>query len=140
MTSPTLTAYPVSRPLRLALLWACIMALFIYADYFALMTPYKIPAILEQKTPMGPTTPQILVIFSVVLIIPALMIPASALLRSVLSKWLNIVFGTLYAAISVLIIVQNIGASWQYFFVLYQFVELFVFFLIVRTALTWPKN
>lgn len=140
MPTTKLRSYSLPVPVVLALLWASIMALYIYADYFELMTPHKISAMMDQKTPMGPTTPKLLVAFSVLLIIPALMISASVILSPILSKWSNLIFGTVYAAISVLIIVQNIGYPWQHFFVLYQFVELLVFFGIIRTAWLWPKN
>jgi hypothetical protein len=133
-----LADYRVNVRLKLALLWATIMALYIYADYFNLMTPHAIQDMVDLQTPIGPTTPGVLIGFSVLLIIPALMIPASLFLRPALSKWLNIVFGLLYGLISVLIILSDAGSRWMAFFVLYQLVELFIFFLIVRSAWQWP--
>ncbi len=126
--------------IRLAFFWATIMALYIYADFFNLMTPGALQERMDLQTPLGPTTPGILIGFSVLLIIPALMIPASILLPPVFSKGLNILFGVLYALISVLIILADIRHAWMAFFVLYQFVELFVFALIVLTAWRWPRE
>lgn len=41
----------------LALLWATIMALCIYADYFKLMTPDELQSMMALQTPLGSTTP-----------------------------------------------------------------------------------
>ncbi len=136
---PELTNFTVNIRIRLAILWATIMALYIYADYFNLMAPDTIQLMIDQKTPFGPVTPGILIIFSILLIIPALMMPASLMLKPLLAKWLNIVFGFLYALISILIIIADSGHEWMGFFILYQVVELFVFALIIWQAWNWPK-
>ncbi len=131
--------HKVNIRIKLAFLWATIMALYIYADFFNLMTPDALQSMMDLQTPLGPTTPGILIGFSVLLIIPALMIPASILLRPSLSRWLNIIFGIVYGVISVLIIISDGSSRWMAFFVLYQVVELFIFALIIRTAWRWPR-
>lgn len=135
-----LTNFHVNTKIKLAFLWATIMSLYIYADYFNLMTPNSIKSMMELQTPLGPTTPGILIGFSILLIIPALMIPGSILLQPTLVKWLNIIFGFIYAIISVLIIISDISSQWMTFFILYQLVELFVFALIIWQAWNWPKE
>lgn len=64
----------VDIKIKLAVLWTTLMFLYIYADYFRLMTPEKLERMMNLQTPIGPTSPGILVIFSVILIVPALMI------------------------------------------------------------------
>jgi len=135
-----LTNYTINIRTKLAFLWATIMSLYIYADFFSLMTPNKINRMMDLETPLGPTTPEILIGFSVLLIIPALMLPVSILLRPILSKWLNIIIGILYAAISVLIIISDISSEWMGFFVLFQIIELFIFFIIIKLAWKWPRE
>lgn len=135
-----LTNYTINIRTKLAFLWATIMSLYIYADFFSLMTPNKIERMMDLETPLGPTTPEILIGFSVLLIIPALMLPVSILLRPILSKWLNIIIGILYAAISVLIIISDISSEWMGFFVLFQIIELFIFFIIIKLAWKWPRE
>jgi hypothetical protein len=54
---------------KLALLWASIMFLYIYADFFDAMTPASIEMSNNLQTPVGPLTPGLLMIFSVILII-----------------------------------------------------------------------
>jgi hypothetical protein len=81
---------------------------------------------MELQTPMGPTSPGLLMLFSVILIIPALMIFLSVFLKPPINKWLNILTAFLYAGISILIIFSGIGDEWQAFFVLFNIVELLV--------------
>ncbi|BFP41123.1 DUF6326 family protein [Flavobacteriaceae bacterium GF1] len=136
---------PLSNPkvnikTKLACFWASLMFLYIYADYFGLMTPGNLEDMMNLETPMGPTTPGILIGFSVLLIIPALMIMASVVLRAQWNRWLNIVVALLYAVISILIIISDMGNEWKKFFVLYQFVELFVFGMIIWHAIKWPRT
>lgn len=132
--------YKVNIKITLALLWTSLMSLYIYADYFELMTPGKLEKMMLLQTPVGPTSPNILVIFSVLLIIPALMIVFSIILIPVVSKWMNLIFGFIYSVISILIIVSNIGSEWHNFFVLYNFIELFVLVTIIYKAWRWPKQ
>jgi hypothetical protein len=103
------------------------------------MTPQKIEKMINLQTPMGPTTPGLLVVFSVILIIPALMIFLSVFLRPRINKWVNITVAFMYACISVLIIVSSIGNEWQLFFVIFNFTEVLVFALIILQAWKWPR-
>jgi Family of unknown function (DUF6326) len=138
MNGKALENYKINVKLKLSLLWASLMFLYIYADYFELMTPGKLEKMIQLKTPMGPTSPDLLLIFAILLIVPALMIVLSIFLAPVISKWANIIFGIVYAAISVLIIVSSIGSEWHRFYVLYNLVELFVLIAIIGQAWKWP--
>ncbi len=135
-----LTNYRINIKIKLAVLWTALMFLYIYADYFRLMTPEKLEKMMKLQTPMGPTSPGLLVIFSVILIIPTLMIFLSILLKPQINKWLNIIIASLYAGISVLIIVSGIDNEWQTFFVLFNFVEILVFAIIISQAWKWPRT
>ncbi len=130
----------VNIKIKLGLLWATMIGLWVYADFFQLFTPFKLKNMLELKGPFGKMTPETLIFYSILLILPTLMIPASILLKSVYSKWLNIIMAVLYAGISLLIIIGSYKEEWLRFFVLYQSVEILVFVLIIRTAWYWPKN
>jgi hypothetical protein len=123
--------------IKLAFLWTTIMALYIYADYFGLMVPGHLEALMNQKSPIGPITPGLLIGFSVLLIIPALMIAVSATMRQRINRLFNIIFGIVYAIVSILMIVSSLGSHWMVFFILYQVVELGIFSLIVWYAWKW---
>lgn len=135
-----LVDYSVNIKTKLAFLWSSLMLLYIYADYFEMMTPEKIKKMMNLRTPAGPATPGLLVIFSVVLIVPALMISLSAFAKPTINKWANIVFGLLYAAISIWIIISDLGDQWQAFFVLYNVIELCVLAVIIQEAWEWPRS
>lgn len=135
----SLANYGINVKIKLAFLWTSLMFLYIYADYFRLMTPGKLENMINLQTPLGPTSPGLLVVFSLILIIPALMIFLSVLLRPQINRWLNIFVAFLYACISILIIVSGFGARWQAFFILFNLVELLVFGLIISQALRWPR-
>lgn len=135
-----LTDFRINVKLKLAFLWTSLMFLYIYADYFRLMTPGKLEKMMELQTPMGPTTPSLLVIFSAILILPAVMIFLCIFLRPQINKWMNVFIAFLYAGISILIIISSISSEWQTFFVLFNFVELMVLAIIIAQALKWPKG
>ncbi|WP_196893812.1 DUF6326 family protein [Aureivirga marina] len=135
-----LNDFKINVKVKLGILWSALMFLYIYADYFRLMVPGKIESFIAQKSPIGPTTPNVLITFSILLIVPILMIFLSVLLKPIFSKWLNIIVATFYACISLLIIFTSIKNEWQYFFVLFNIVEVVVFGIIIFQALKWPKN
>ena len=112
MTVKSLENYNINVKVKLALLWTSLMFLYIYADYFELMTPGKLEKMMQLKTPMGPTSPDLLIIFAILLIVPALMIIFSIFLAPQLSKWTNLAIGVIYAGISILIIISSIGSWW----------------------------
>ena len=138
-SSKSLTNYNVNIKIKLAALWTTLMFLHIYADFFQLMTPKKLEKMIDLQTPMGPTSPEILVVFSVILIIPSLMIFLSVFLKTQINKWLNICIAALYASMSILIIVSTLGSEWHTFYILFNFIEVFVFAMIIYQAWNWPK-
>ncbi len=139
-TRPELSDHKIHIKVKLAFLWTSLMFLYIYADYFQLMTPGKLERMIALQTPMGPTSPQLLVIFSLILIVPALMIFLSVFLKPRINKGLNIIMAFLYACISILIIVTTIGDDWHTFYVLFNLAELLVFTLIISQAWKWPRK
>ena len=139
VTKP-LTDFNINIKIKLACLWATLMFLYIYADYFQLMTPGKLENLINLQTPVGPTTPLILVIFSSILIVPALMISLSAFLKPNFNKWLNVIVASLYTAISILIIISSIGTEWYSFYVLFNLIETAIFIVIIVQALRWPTE
>lgn len=139
MNVPNLINDKINIKIKLAFHWSSLMFLYIYADFFQLMTPNKLEKMMNLKTPMGPTSPGLLVIFSLILIVPAFMIVLSVLLKPVINKWLNIVVASLYACMSILIIFSTIGSEWHQFHILFNVLEVILFVSIVFNALKWSK-
>ncbi len=133
--------FKIDIKLRLAALWTTLMFLYIYADYFELMVPGKIENVMNLRTPVGETTPTLLVVFSIILIIPALMPFLSVFLKATINKWTNIIIGFLWSTMSIILVIVNIGdiGGWYTFYTLYKVIEVFIFTMIVWSAWKWPK-
>jgi len=121
--------------IKLSALWVSVMFCYIYADYFGLYVPGKLQEMLDGRmVPLGPTTQRVLVVTSVMLAIPSVMVFLSLALKPGLSRWLNIILGTLYT----LIILITMWA-WA-FYIFYGIVEVTLTALIVWYAWKWPRR
>ncbi|MFY0690087.1 MAG: hypothetical protein JXQ90_23140 [Cyclobacteriaceae bacterium] len=134
----THSSQPIDTSVKLAALWASLMSLYIYADYFEMKIPQDPTK--GSDTPFGAISPELLVYFSMLMIVPALMIFQSFFLKPIISKWLNIFFGSFYTIISLLIIIISWNDEWRRFFVMYNFIELLPLSLIIFSAIKWPKQ
>src|SRR5438477_9443290 len=115
----------VNIRVKLAALWASVMFLYIYADYFGLYVPGALQSMIAGKMgPLGPTTQRVLLGTSLMMAIPSLMIFLSVGVRAGLSRWLNVSFGIVY---TVIILITMWG--WA-FYVLYGVVEVTLTLLI----------
>ena len=123
-------------PIQLSLLWASLIGLYIYNDYFSLYLPGTIDNMTEGVMgPLGPATEPIMIAVSQMLAIPALMIFLSAALPARLSQLLNVVFGIAYTVIEAL---TFFGSALFYQIVVAM--EIVVTLMIIWTAIRWPKG
>ncbi len=121
---------------KLALLWASVMFLYIYNDYFSLYTPGTVEAMARGDLgPMGHATDAVLVGLAVMLAVPSLMIFLSAGLIPWMSRWLNVALGLVYSAIELLTLPGS-----PLFYKLVTIAEIMLTSLIVFYALRWPKR
>ncbi len=131
----SLQAFPLPRPLGLALLWASMMFLYVYNDYFSMYLPGTIEMMSAGRMgPLGQATDAVLLGVAVLLTIPALMVFMSAGLPAAFSKWLNVVFGAAYTLVNA---ATFFGSPLFYQFVVS--VEIVLSISIVVLALTWPR-
>jgi hypothetical protein len=135
-TTTSLKPFELARPLRLALLWASMMFLYIYNDYFSMYVPGAVEKMNAGKIgPLGEATPMVLLGVAVLLTIPSLMVFLSAGLPPTVSKWLNVFFGAVYTLVNA---ATFFGAPLFYQFIVC--VEIVLSVSIVVSALTWPKT
>ena len=138
MSQSTLEQTSVPTGIKLALMWASLMFLYIYNDYFSLY----VPGILENMAAgrMGPQGVEIgdagLVAVSLLLAVPALMIFLSAVLPASAGRWLNIVLGVFYTLVEV----GTLFVFPDTFFRIVVGIEIVVTLLIVWTAWRWPRG
>ncbi len=132
----TLEDYRPPTNITLALLWASLMFLYIYNDYFSLYTAGTIDSMAKGRFgPLGPATDTVLTGVSIMLAIPALMIFLSAALPAPLSRWLNVSLGLAYTAIETMTLFGS-----PLFYKIVVTAEITLTALIVLYALRWPKR
>ena len=125
----------VPTKLKLSLLWASLMFLYIYNDYFMLYVPHTIEEMSKGRMgPLGAATGTVMVGVSLLLAVPALMIFLSAATPPRVSKWLNVGLGLSYTAVEVLTF-----AGPHLFYAIVVGIEIALTLLIVWYALRWPR-
>ena len=121
---------------RLALLWASVMFLYIYNDYFSLYTPGTVEAMAKGNLgPIGRATDIVLLGLAAMLAVPSLMIFLSVGLAPWISRWLNVAIGLVHTAIELLTLPGS-----PLFFKLLAVAEVTLTSLIVFYALRWPRR
>ena len=131
-----LEEFKVPTNIRLALLWASLMFLYIYNDYFSMYTPGAIDGMAKGSFgPMGRATDAMLVGMALLLAVPSLMIFLSAVLIPWLNRWLNVALGLVYTAIEALTLLGS-----PLFYRVIVIVEIIVTTLIVLHAMRWPRR
>ncbi len=125
----------VSVQLKLATLWASLMFLIIYLDYFHLYMPGKIKDILIGRVFVFDITQGFLLAALALVTIPALMIFLSVALPAKINRWANIII----AAVNIPFILFNLaGEAWIHM-VFGAVVEVVLLCLIIRYAWKWPR-
>lgn len=125
----------VSLKLKLATLWASLMFLIIYLDYFHLYMPGKIAYIQAGKVfEFDITQGFLLAAFSSVTI-PALMIFLSVALKANVNRWLNITIASMFIPFTLF---NLAGEAWMHM-VFGAIVEVVLLCLIVRYSWKWPR-
>lgn len=112
------------------------MFCYIYGDYFQLYIPKQVEQFISGETLLD--SPVKLFLASVLMAVPALMVFLSLVLKPSVNRWLNIVFGTIYTGIMVLIAVNSI-APWWSFYLFLAIIESIITAMIAWQAWTWPR-
>jgi len=127
----------VNIKIKLASLWTSVVFCYLYGDYFELYVPEKVNSLLTGENILD--SPTKLLIASIVLAIPSIMIALSIILKPKINRILNIVFGTLFTLMMVLIAINSLTA-WYSFYVFLAILESLITFLIVVYAWKWPRK
>jgi hypothetical protein len=130
-----LADFPINIRLKLSALWSAVMFCYIYGDYFQLYIPKKVEQFISGDTLLD--SPVKLFLASILMAIPALMVFLSLVLKPFAAKWLNIIFGTIYTGIMVLIAITSI-APWWSFYVFLAIIESIITATIAWYAWRWP--
>ena len=120
---------------KLSALWASVMFLYLYGDYFGLYMHGKLQGMLGGHGPIGSASQGSLLVASLLLAAPGLMVFLSTALRPALSRWLNIILGIFFS----LIVAATMPGAWD-FYVALGIVEVALTSYIARLAWRWPRN
>lgn len=133
---PPIEEFRVPPPVKLSLLWASLMSLYIYNDFIALWKPGMIEMISDGRMgPLGEATDLVMVGVAVVVGLPATMVFLSSILPANVSRLLNMIFGPIFCALAVL---TGIWAA--PFYQLIVAAEVVVLILITWIAFRWPRQ
>ena len=125
----------LSLKLKLAALWASLMFLIIYLDYFHLFMPSKIEDMQSGRVFEYDITQGFLLAALASVTIPALMIFLSVALPAKVNRWANIIIAAVYIPYSLF---NLAGESWMHM-VYGVVVEVVLLCLIIRYAWKWPR-
>lgn len=125
----------VSLKLKLATLWATLVFIYIYVDYFHLYMPRKIDDILNEKVFAFDITQGFLLAALVSVTIPALMTFFSVIMPAKVNRWANIIIAAVYIPYTLF---NLAGEAWMHM-VLGAVVEVVILCLIIRYAWMWPS-
>jgi len=121
---------------KLAALWIVLMFLYIYADFLSLYRPGQLSEILLGRLGPFEVTQKSLLAASIVVIIPAIMVFLSLIMKPRVNRRVNIILGIIF----ILINISNlVGESWVYYF-LFGILEIVTALLIIWYAWKWPNR
>lgn len=124
----------VSLKLKLAALWAGVMFLYIYVDYFALYMPNKINYIQKGRVFEFDITQGFLLAALISVSIPTVMIFLSVILPANVNRRANIIIAAVYIPFSLF---NLVGEAWLHM-VFGAVLEVVLLCLIIYYAWKWP--
>jgi hypothetical protein len=124
---------------KLSALWVAVMFCYVYGDFFSLFVPGRIQHLMDGESGAGETTPVKLLLYAVLMTLPSLMIFLSLALKAKINRIVNIITGTFFTLVMVLVVATSID-RWMLFYTFLGVVEIIITCLIVGYALKWPKS
>lgn len=138
-TSQPLENFKVNIKIKLAALWTAVMFCYVYGDFFSLFVPGRIKGLMDGHSGVGDTSPYSLLSFAILMTIPSLMIFLSVALKPKVNRILNLITGTLFTLIMLLILATSIN-KWMLFYGYLALVEVVLTILVIVHAWTWPRQ
>ena len=122
--------------IKLAALWTAVMFCYVYGDYFELYVPHKVQGLITGNNMLD--SPVKVFVASIVAVLPGLMICGAVLLRTKLNRVLNLVLGTAYTALMLLVGSLSLS-TWRTFYVFLALLESVLTATIVWQAWHWKQ-
>ena len=131
-----LNDFTVNVRMKLAGLWTALMLLYIYCDIYSFHRPGYVSEMIAGMIGPFKVSQEILAAFGLLMVIPALMIPACLLLKAKIAKRANVIVGVLYGFVN---IGNLIGETWAYYWI-YGILEMAVIVGIIIVASKWARE
>ncbi|OJW34664.1 MAG: hypothetical protein BGO54_07710 [Sphingobacteriales bacterium 46-32] len=128
--------YKINVKLVLSGLWASVMFLYIYGDYFELYVPGKTQGLLNGQNLLN--TPYKLLSATIILTLPSLMIFLSLMMKPKWNRILNISIAAFLTLFTLLVGASSLS-EWRIFYVMLAFLESILTAIIVWKAWHWPR-
>lgn len=128
--------YKINVKLVLSGLWASVMFLYIYGDYFELYVPGKTQGLLNGQNLLN--TPYKLLSATIILTLPSLMIFLSLIMKPKWNRILNISIAAFLTLFTLLVGASSLS-EWRIFYVMLSFLEAILTAIIVWKAWHWPR-
>lgn len=128
--------YKINIKLVLSALWASVMFLYIYGDYFELYVPGKTEGLLSGRNLLN--TPYKLLFATIILTLPSLMIFLSLIMKPKWNRVLNIMVGVILTLFTLLVGISSFS-EWRIFYVMLSFLEAILTAIIVWKSWHWPR-
>lgn len=138
-TKIPLQDYKINVKQKLAALWTGVLFCYVYGDFFTLFVPGRMERLMEGNSGAGASTPFTLLIYAVMMSVPSVMIFLSLFLTPTINRLLNIIFGTFFTFIMLLIVITTKG-EWMLFYRYLGIVEIVLTFLIVLLSWKWVRE
>ena len=142
-TSPStgLQDFKINVRIKLSALWIVLMLLYIYGDVFSMFIPVRLKGLLEGDSGAGPTTSPVLLAYTLVVLIPIIMVFGSLTLKPKTARIISIIVGVMYTLIQLITVTMltPLKPMW-YFYILLGLLESVVTILIIGYAWRWPKQ
>ena len=136
MNSDQFEDVPINVKIKLSALWAALMFIYLYVDFFGLFVPGSIEEILEGKVWEFDITQTWAMGALILMTIPSLMVFLSLVMPPKINRRTNIILAAFYIVVA---IANPIGETWV-FIAFGSAVEIVILSLIIRYAWNWPKQ
>jgi len=135
-TGTILEDVKVNVKIKLSIMWATLMFIYLYVDFFGLFQPGALETILAGKVWVFEITQTWAMSAMLLMTVPSLMVLLSLVLKAKANRWLNIIMGILYIIVA---IGSVIGETWAYY-IFGTIIELVLLLVIIWTAWKWPTQ
>lgn len=126
----------VNVKIKLAMLWASFMLLYVFIDFFSLYMPNNIANIIKGKVYVFDISQGFIITAVGLMTIPTLMIFLSVALPAKVNRWLNIIIAFTHIPY---MLFNLVGEAWLHMYFA-AFVEVVLLCLIISYAWQWPRT